>query len=173
MSASRTLGTQCSSSMLGSAVSSSAPTDFHPSSTMGSADRPLMNSHPRTPGPTLGCPHIAVGMHRAVQSAIGFSSRSSSALWMLAFLTPADVSSSFTVPSQIELPTMTSTPDTRWGRAVPRHLRVMPSRGPYVFAEELHAHRRLCRPDHRVRAVRLWIRVVRLVPGHFARHHRE
>src|SRR6185436_11299715 len=42
-SVSWTRGTQRSSSMLGSAVSSSTPKDFQPSSDMGSADRPVMN----------------------------------------------------------------------------------------------------------------------------------
>src|SRR5215469_3749475 len=80
--------------MLGSAVSSSTPTDFHPSSHMGfSGSRPLMNCHAPTPGPAMGCPYIAVGMHRALESAIGLPSKSTSALWMLVFLMPADVSS--------------------------------------------------------------------------------
>ena len=52
-SVSRTRGTQRSSSMLGSAVSSSTPKDFQPSSHMGSADRPLMNCHAPA-GPTWG-----------------------------------------------------------------------------------------------------------------------
>src|SRR5829696_4617733 len=43
--------------MLGSAVSSSTPKDFHPNSHMGQpGSRPLMNSHAFTPGPTHGCP---------------------------------------------------------------------------------------------------------------------
>ena len=37
----------------------------------------------------------AVGMQRALDSAIGLPSRSTSALWMLGFLMPAEVSSSF------------------------------------------------------------------------------
>src|SRR6266511_1249843 len=97
-SVSRTLGTQCASSMLGSAVSSSTPKDFHPSSHMGSADRPLMKRHTPAPGPTLGCPYIAVGMQRALQSAIGLPSRSTSALWMLVFLMPAEVRRSLMLP---------------------------------------------------------------------------
>lgn len=83
--------------MLGSAVSSSTPTDCHPSSHMGvSGSRPLMNRHAPDPGPTPGCPYIAVGMQRARHSAIGLPSRPSSAARILAFFTPADVSSNFT-----------------------------------------------------------------------------
>ena len=40
-----------------------------------------------------GCPYPAVGMQRALDSAIGLPRRSTSASWMLAFLMPADVSS--------------------------------------------------------------------------------
>ena len=43
----------------------------------------------------MGCPYIAVGMQRALDSAIGLPSRSTSASWMLGFLMPADVSSNF------------------------------------------------------------------------------
>ena len=39
----------------------------------------------------MGCPYIAVGMQSALLSAMGLPSKSSSALWMLVFLTPADV----------------------------------------------------------------------------------
>jgi hypothetical protein len=39
-----------------------------------------------------------VGMHRALDSAIGLPSRSRSALWMLVLLTPAAVRSSFIMP---------------------------------------------------------------------------
>src|SRR5919106_4405954 len=85
--------------MLGSAVSSSTPNDFHPNSHMGQrGSRPLMNSHAFTPGPTQGCPYIAVGMQRALDSLIGLPSRSTSASWMLAFLMPADVRRSFMRP---------------------------------------------------------------------------
>ena len=58
---------------------------------------PLMKRHALT-GPTWGCPYPAVGMQRALDSAIGLPSRSTSALWMLAFLMPADVSRSFMLP---------------------------------------------------------------------------
>ena len=65
-SVSRTSGTHWSRSMLGSAVSSRTPTDPHPRSVMGFSERPLMNCQERTPGPTWGCPYIAVGMQRAL-----------------------------------------------------------------------------------------------------------
>src|SRR5690606_4443271 len=87
------LGTQSLSSMLGSAVSSSTPRDFHPSSHMGvSGSCPLMNRHAAA-GPAMGWPYEAVGMQRALDSAIGLFSRSTSASWMLVFRIPADVSS--------------------------------------------------------------------------------
>ena len=98
-SVSRTRGTQRSSSMLGSAVSSSTPKDFQPSSHIGQLGScPLMNCHALSPGPTQGCPYIAVGMQRALDSPTGLPSRSTSASWMLAFLMPADVSRSFKLP---------------------------------------------------------------------------
>src|SRR5438309_11663995 len=84
--------------MLGSAVSSSTPRDFQPSSHIGSADRPVMNRHAPAPGPAMGCPYIAVGMQRALDSAIGLPSRSTSASRMLAFLMPADVTRNLTLP---------------------------------------------------------------------------
>src|SRR5579862_7753272 len=85
--------------MLGSAVSSSTPRDFQPSSHMGQlGSRPLMKRHAPGPGPAMGCPYIAVGMQRALDSAIGLPSRSASALWMLVFLMPAEVRRSFIVP---------------------------------------------------------------------------
>ena len=46
----------------------------------------------------MGCPYAAVGMQRALDSAIGLPSRSTSALWMLVFLMPADVRSNFMMP---------------------------------------------------------------------------
>src|SRR3954453_13320597 len=69
-SASRTQETQRAFSMLGSAVSSSTPTHFHPSPVMGWGDRPLMNRH-GPPGSASGAPYPAVGTHRALDSAIG------------------------------------------------------------------------------------------------------
>ena len=45
---------------------------------------------PRTEaGPHIGWPHCAVGMQSALDSAIGLPSRSTSAAWMLGFVTPA------------------------------------------------------------------------------------
>jgi hypothetical protein len=41
----------------------------------------------------MGCPYVAVGMQRALASAIGLPRSSTSASWMLVFLMPADVSS--------------------------------------------------------------------------------
>jgi len=97
-SVSRTKGTQRSSSMLGSAVSSSTPRDFQPSSHIGSADPPVMNRHAPAPGPAMGCPYIAVGMQSALDSTIGLPSKSTSALRMLAFLMPADVRRNLILP---------------------------------------------------------------------------
>src|SRR6188472_622616 len=96
-SASWIMGTQRSRSMLGSAVSSSTPTDFQPRSTIGFSDLPLMNCHTLTPGPAMGCPYMAVGMQRALDSAIGLPSRSTSASRMLGFVTPPAVRRSFIV----------------------------------------------------------------------------
>src|SRR6266511_2677816 len=52
-------------------------------------------------GLTWGCPYCAVGIQRALESAIGLPSRSTSALWMLAFLIPAEVRRSFIVPPEV------------------------------------------------------------------------
>src|ERR687897_759794 len=85
--------------MLGSAVSSSTPKDSQPSSHIGQLGScPLMNCHAFSPGPTQGCPYIAVGMQRALASLIGLPSRATSAHWMLGFLIPADVRRSFMRP---------------------------------------------------------------------------
>jgi hypothetical protein len=65
---------------------------------MGLSEFPLMNRQAPTPGPTMGCPYCAVGMHRALESAIGLPRRSTNARWMLAFLTPADVRRSLKMP---------------------------------------------------------------------------
>src|SRR5205823_14949617 len=92
------MGTQRASSMLGSAVSSSTPKDFQPNSHMGVlASRPLMNRH-AAPGPAMGCPYAAVGMQRALASSIGLPRRSTSALWMLVFLMPAEVRRNLMLP---------------------------------------------------------------------------
>src|SRR5574342_779522 len=96
------MGTQSSSSMLGSAVSSSTPRDFQPNSHMGVlGSRPLMKHHARAaPAAPPGKAYVAVGMQRALDSAIGLPSRSTSAPWMLAFLMPAEVSRNFMIRSE-------------------------------------------------------------------------
>src|SRR4051812_17722931 len=53
------------------------------------------------PGLTWGCPYAAVGIQRALELAIGLPSMPTSALWMLAFLIPADVRRSFMVPPEV------------------------------------------------------------------------
>ncbi len=93
-SASRTHGSHRSAPTLGSAVSSSSPTDFQPRPTIGSVSRPLAKRSADS-GPHIGWPYWAVGMASAVHSSIGRPSSSSSAAWMVGFVTPADVSSSF------------------------------------------------------------------------------
>src|SRR3954468_18522686 len=80
--------------MLGSAVSSSSPKDFQPSSHKGVEARPLTNRHAPA-GPAMGCAYAAVGMQRALHSAVGLPSSRTSASWMLVFLMPADVGRSF------------------------------------------------------------------------------
>src|SRR5437879_5523928 len=50
------------------------------------------------PGLPCGCPYPAVGMQRALDSAIGLPSRSTSASWMLVFLIPADVRRNLMLP---------------------------------------------------------------------------
>jgi hypothetical protein len=65
--------------MLGNAVSSRTPTDFHPSPAMGCADSPLMNRH--TPnGVDCGCPYAAVGVHKALHSPIDLHTKLESRL---------------------------------------------------------------------------------------------
>src|SRR5215831_13102124 len=89
--------------MLGSAVSSSTPKDFHPNPHMSWAECPLMNRHIPA-GLPEGFPYPAVGMQRALDSAIGLPSRSTSASWTLAFLMPAEVSRYFIMPILLILP---------------------------------------------------------------------
>jgi len=60
-----------------------------------------MNRQAFSPGPFQGCPYIAVGMHRALESAMGLPSISTSASRMLAFVTPPDVRSSFKIPPDL------------------------------------------------------------------------
>src|SRR6266852_6364626 len=83
--------------MLGSAVSTSTPKDFHPNAHIGVlGSRQLMNRHAwKAPS---GLAYAAVGMQRALDSAIGLPRRSTSASWMLAFLMPAEVRRSLTMP---------------------------------------------------------------------------
>src|SRR5437762_383178 len=83
--------------MLGSAVSSSTPRDFQPSMHMGSESCPVIQRH-AAPGPAQGCPYAAVGMMRALDSAIGLPRRSTSALWMLGLVIPPEVRSNRTKP---------------------------------------------------------------------------
>src|ERR671932_1334112 len=90
------MGTQSSLSTLGSAVSSSTPKDFQPSSHIGVVACPLTNRQ-AWPAPP-GMAYTAVGMQRALASAIGLPRRSTSASWMLVFLMPAEVSSNFIIP---------------------------------------------------------------------------
>ena len=77
-------------SMLGKAVSSSTPSDFHSSSHIGHrGSRPLMNRHVPA-GLPCGCPYSAVGMQSAFAWAMGLPRRSMSAARMLAFSRPID-----------------------------------------------------------------------------------
>jgi hypothetical protein len=50
-------------------------------------------------GVHMGWPYSAVGMHRALDSAIGLPSRPASASRMLVFVTPPDVRRSLTLAS--------------------------------------------------------------------------
>jgi len=68
--------------------------------------RPAMNFHAWPAPPGLACD--VVGMQSALHSAIGLPRRSTSALWMLVFLMPAEVSSDFrmrllSAPQHIEV----------------------------------------------------------------------
>jgi hypothetical protein len=81
--------------MLGSAVSSSTPSDFQPNSHKGVEARPVISRHAMA-GPPMG--YTAVGMQRALDSAIGLPKRPTSASRMLVFLTPAEVRRSFMMP---------------------------------------------------------------------------
>ena len=60
---------------------------------------PMPLTKPRTEaGPHIGWPHCAVGMQRALESAIALPSRSTNASRMLGFVTPPEVRRSFKVP---------------------------------------------------------------------------
>src|SRR5215207_5474997 len=110
--------------MLGRAVSSSRPTDCQPRSHMGAGVWPATKRQAEA-GVQLGWPYSAVGMHRAVESAIGLPSRSTSASRMLAFVTPPDVSSSFKMPPGLEcdLPGGVQTREHRKTHRLPQPVR--------------------------------------------------
>src|SRR4051794_4680036 len=78
--------------MLGSAVSSSTPTDLKPRSPC------LVMKRQAEAGVHLGWPYSAVGMQSAVESSIGLPNRLTSASRMLVFVTPPDVRRSFNFP---------------------------------------------------------------------------
>src|SRR6266702_676400 len=90
------MGAHCSSLMLGSAVSSSTPNDFHPTSHKGVVSTPRRNRQAWAAPP--GMAYIPVGMTRALDSAIGLPRDSTSALRMLSLLMPAEVSRNFMMP---------------------------------------------------------------------------
>src|SRR6478735_3585933 len=81
--------------MVGRAVSSRTPTDFHPSEVMASPGSPPLTKRRTDPGPHMGCPHCAVGMQSAADSEIGLPNMPTSASRMLVFLTPPEVRSIF------------------------------------------------------------------------------
>src|SRR5580765_1344125 len=94
--------------------------------------RPLMKRHARS-GVTWGCPYDAVGMQRALDSAIGLPSRSISASRMLAFLMPADVRRSFIPPPGVStadenVPRLTDPCTGQTGRPSETH-RLEPGQG--------------------------------------------
>ena len=64
---------------------------------MGDGLRPATNRQAEA-GVHMGCPYSAVGMHRALASPIGLPRSCTSAEWMLGFVTPPEVSKSFTTP---------------------------------------------------------------------------
>src|SRR4029077_16893564 len=92
--ASRTQGTQRSSPMLDSAVSSRTPTDFQPTSPWSAMKRQA------EAGVHQGWPFSAVGMHRALESSIDLPSNSTRASRMLVLVTPPDVRRSFKLPPE-------------------------------------------------------------------------
>src|ERR1700733_3231989 len=95
--------------MVGSAVSSSTPNDFQPSSHKGVAADPqiILRAMPAPPGMA----YTAGGMQRALHSAIGLPSSSTSASWMLVFLIPAEVRRSLMIPLLFaSLPTLVNHP---------------------------------------------------------------
>src|SRR5688572_25321809 len=91
--------------MLGRAVSSRTPSEAQPrpdrycqSEAESAATKPRTDA-----GPHIGWPHCAVGTHRARHSETGLPRSCTSAEWMLGFVTPPDVSRSFTVSPNREL----------------------------------------------------------------------
>src|SRR3954453_14269734 len=88
-----------------------------------------MNRH-TPPGLDMGCPYAAVGMQRALASAIGLPRRPTSASWMLGLLMPADVRRSFMLPllgdsvALLDAPISERQSDPRPGNHMPiRHSR--------------------------------------------------
>src|SRR5215471_15050910 len=75
--------------MLGSAVSSSTPRDFQPSSHRGVSATPWISWYAIDAPLAKG--YAAVGMQRALESVIGLPSSSTSVLRMLVLLMPAEV----------------------------------------------------------------------------------
>ncbi len=82
--------------MLVSADSSRTQTDFQPKLIRSDGVSPR-TKHRTEAGPHVGCPHCAVGTQRALHSAIDLPNSLTSADWMLGFMTPPDVSKSFSV----------------------------------------------------------------------------
>jgi len=69
--------------------------ESQPNSHKGVEARPVISRHAMA-GPPMG--YTAVGMQRALDSAIGLPKRPTSASRMLVFLTPAEVRRSFMMP---------------------------------------------------------------------------
>src|SRR4249920_935357 len=84
---------QSSFFMLGKAVSSNIPSDFQPNWQKGSPNVPQITFRIISAPPVMA--YIAVGMKRALDSAIGLPKRSTNALRMLVLLMPAEVRRSF------------------------------------------------------------------------------
>ena len=84
--------------MVGRAVSSRTPTDFHPRSVspVASGQRLAVDIH-TVSGKHAGWPHWAVGINSAVLSAKGLPSILSSSSRMLSLVTPPEVRSIFMV----------------------------------------------------------------------------
>jgi hypothetical protein len=89
------MGTQRSCLILGSAVSSSTPSDFHPNSQKGSPNDPQITFRDMSAPPAMA--YIAVGTKSALASAIGLPRSSTRAFRMLVLLMPAEVRRSFMI----------------------------------------------------------------------------